>query len=46
VVYKGSSGFKNALGQKLADNAVWLKELRVVQPRLPKSVAKVKNDDE
>lgn len=35
VVFKGSSGFKTAMGQVLKDNAVLLQAITVVKPRVP-----------
>jgi hypothetical protein len=46
VSFKASSGFVNAVGQPLGENAVLLKELRLVKPRVPQLSAKVKSDDQ
>ena len=40
ITFKGSSGFKGAMGQVLKDNGVLLKGITVVQPRQPKGGAK------
>lgn len=45
VSFKGSSGFKGAMGQVLKDNAVLLKAVTVVKPRPPKSGPKVNTED-
>jgi hypothetical protein len=37
VTFQGSSGFKGATGQVLKDNAVLLKAVTVVKPRIPKA---------
>ncbi len=45
VSFHATTAFNNAYGQPLVNNAVLLKEIRVVLPRTVKVAAKVKNDD-
>jgi hypothetical protein len=46
VTFKGSSGFKGAMGQELKNNAVLLQALTIVKPRVAKGPAVNTGDPE